>query len=126
MKHLTRLRACYPQRVNDEDHWQAMCAMYFEKLGGVSDGTLVAALDGAWARYPSFFPSVGELREYAVEVAKRNRDLVKQLAEPRGEGPSGPQWEEVKAKLGIGEKMPAERWDDDDLPEEVGNAAEFE
>ena len=80
---LTRLRACYPQRVSDADHWAAMTRRYGEELSAFPDAVVSNALAIAWRQFPQFFPSLGELADFCSAVAKRRAmaSTVKRLPE---------------------------------------------
>lgn len=79
--HMTRLRACYPQRVADAEHWKAMVARYWEELSKREPDTLTRTLAGAWKHHPQFFPSLGEVEALCDKVAKEIRDKRPKLAE---------------------------------------------
>jgi hypothetical protein len=78
---MTRLRACYPQRVADAEHWKAMVARYWEDLCQLDEGLVAEAIEGAWHEHPSFFPSLGELRTLVTKAAKRQAAPARLLTE---------------------------------------------
>lgn len=101
---MTRLRACYPQRVADAEHWKAMVSRFWEECQDLDPDLLRQAFDGSWARFPDWFPSLGQLRQLVTETAKRLRDAPRlALEEPRSElSPAQlAEWQEMKGRLGI-------------------------
>jgi hypothetical protein len=72
---MTTLRALYPQRVADADHWRAMLAGYHVVLGERDEALLVEAFNSAWREFPSFFPSAGELADLVTRVARRRQSV---------------------------------------------------
>lgn len=87
---MTRLRACYPQRVSDDDHWPQMVARYYDALCGHDPELLGSVIDGAWQHCPSFFPSLGELEELYRQASRRRAGRVAGLLEERaGWNPDG-------------------------------------
>lgn len=84
------LRASYPQRVADEQHWKAMVGRYWEEMSRRDPETLRQAFRTAWKAFPSFFPSLGELTAHTDRMAKHiaSRRSLKQLPDetPNWEG----------------------------------------
>src|SRR3990167_6022856 len=80
---MIRLRACYPQKVGDGDHWKAMVVRYQEELAAFPDAVVANALKIAWRQFPEFFPALGELADFCSQVAKRRASvsLGKQIQE---------------------------------------------
>lgn len=80
---MTLLRVCYPQRLNDAEHWRAMVKRYEVALTNVPDDVLANAFNIAWRQFPEFFPSLGQLADFCSAVAKRRAmaSTVKRLPE---------------------------------------------
>lgn len=101
---MTRLRACYPQRVADGDHWVAMCARYYEELGHLDEAVLSSVFADAWRHCPAFFPSLGELGELYQQRAKRIAAESASLALPdvgQWSGDGAAKAREIAAKLSM-------------------------
>lgn len=79
---MTRLRACYPQRVADQQHWQAQVSRYWDELEKRSGETVAEALDTAWREFPGFFPALGELMQHVDRIARRKTNSATVLRLP--------------------------------------------
>ena len=86
---MTRLRACYPQRVADGDHWMAMIARYWEELRERDPAALTETMETAWKHFPSFFPGLGEIVDLYDQVRKQRASDRKALPETGRWGESG-------------------------------------
>lgn len=69
----------------------AMVARYWEELNELGDELLVDALASAWREHPTFFPSLGEVRELVTKAAKKKRDTRPLLAESTTPGGVSPE-----------------------------------
>lgn len=59
---LGTLRACYPQRIG-EDEWVVTVRRYRQELQRFTAETVFRAADKAWRKYPSWFPTLGQMVE---------------------------------------------------------------
>ena len=89
---MTRLRACYPARVNDPEMWKANTKRYFAELGDAFEHeAIVMAFEGAWRKHRTFFPALGEIEELCKLAEKGLVAQRPQLTEgePFNDSPEG-------------------------------------
>jgi hypothetical protein len=78
---LGTLRACYPQRIPDNE-WLVTVRRYKQEIDRFSSAAIKIACSDAWKRYPQWFPTLGQLVELC-EAAQKTTDSICQTPRDR-------------------------------------------
>lgn len=80
---MTRLRACYPIHVIDEELWESNVLRYQEELRHYPAPILARVFESAWKRHPIHFPALGQLDELCRIATKQAERWRPELPCPR-------------------------------------------
>lgn len=99
VKLMTQLRACYPQRVSDAEHWKLMIGRYWDDLSTLADEVVIEAFRRAHRHFPEFFPALGAFGELCTLVARQQRDRGSVMKLPEVSSADGVITPEIRALI---------------------------